>query len=282
MHFRSIFVASAATFWAAAAFAQGIPEPPLLFYGTIRNTAVNNQRLTSGRLTWQIRKASTGRTINLSAAVTNYPGFSYVLEVSAETIVSGPVSTNVLDLSATAVVFSHLQVLYGNTPVSFVVATQSAFTASSRQRGRIERVDLNVSLPCDDVDGNGLCDDWELRNFGFVGVDPDGDDDHDGMTNRAEYLAGSDPKDANSTFRFVDVQALPGGTMQVDWESIDGRLYRLWRGTDLVKLISTNLPQAMGLTLLRSNMVATPPVNTFIDTNASSSVRYFYRVELEQ
>jgi len=257
--------------------AQGIPEPPLIFYGTIRNAAQNNLRMTSGSLSWQVRKVSTGRTIGLSTIVSNYPGFSYVLEVPAETIISGPVSSNALDLTAATNAFDRAQVFYNGAPVIFALPMQSTFSASSRQRGRIERIDFTVSIPCVDDDGNGLCDDWELRYFGFIGLDPNADDDGDGMRNRAEYQAGSDPNNKGSAFQFIHYQALADGAMQVDWESADGRLYRLWRGTNVVQLLN-----ASSLTLVRSNLVATPPLNTFIDSNTVPAGPYFYRLELEQ
>src|SRR4051794_849460 len=76
-----------------SAQAQGLPEPSLIFYGTLRNSAANNSRVTSGTLTWQIRKPSTGRIITLSTIASNYPGFSFVLEVPAETIIGGTVSS---------------------------------------------------------------------------------------------------------------------------------------------------------------------------------------------
>ncbi|MBL9167628.1 MAG: hypothetical protein JNN07_07795 [Verrucomicrobiales bacterium] len=262
-------------------FAQGIPEPPLIFYGTIRNLAQHNLRLSSGSLTWQIRKSTTGRTVSLDTVVSNYPGFSYILEVPAETVVTGPVTTNTLDLTASAVVFEHSHVRVNGLLVSFSAPAQSSFSASSRSRGRIERVDLTVSIPCSDVDGNGLCDDWELRYFGAIGADPEGDDDGDGMRNGTEFEAGTDPTDARSVFQFVNYAALPAGGMQVDWESVDGRSYRLWRGTNLASVATASLPSALGLTLVRSNLVATPPVNTVIDPGASGTGHYFYRLEIE-
>ena len=88
--------------------------------------------------------------------------------------------------------------------------------------------------------------------------------------------------DPNSSFQFVSYQALASGAMQVDWESAEGRLYRLWRGTNVLSVLSTNLSQTLGLTLVHSNLVATPPLNTFIDSNAVPPGPYFYRVELEQ
>ena len=260
---------------------QGIPEPSLIFYGTVRNTAQYNMRMHSGALTWQIRKVSTGRTILLSAGLSNYPGLSYVLEVPAETIVSGPVSSNALDLSASAVAFDRSQVVYDGTPVSFVTATQTTFAASSQARGRIERVDLLVSLPCQDVDGNGLCDDWELASFGYIGVDPNADSDGDGLSNLAEYQSGSDPMNRQSALQFVSYEPLAGGSMKVEWESAEGRSYRLWRTTNLWSVISTNLARAPDVTVVRSNIVATPPRNLLLDPNAVPPGPYFYRVELE-
>ena len=47
-----------------------------------------------------------------------------------------------------------------------------------------------------DTDHNGIADLWELAHFGHVGVDPNGDDDGDGLTNLQEYRRWSDPRSA--------------------------------------------------------------------------------------
>lgn len=49
------------------------------------------------------------------------------------------------------------------------------------------------SVPTD-ADGNGLADLWELVHFGRTGVDPNADDDGDGLTNLKEYRRWSDPR----------------------------------------------------------------------------------------
>src|SRR5438445_610756 len=48
-----------------------------------------------------------------------------------------------------------------------------------------------------DLNANGMSDIWELL-FGASGLDPNGDADADGASNRAEATAGTDPFDGNS------------------------------------------------------------------------------------
>ena len=54
-----------------------------------------------------------------------------------------------------------------------------------------------------DDDHNGLPDTWERAYFSSNGVPPDVDSDHDGIDNRHEYLAGTNPMDSNSFLRII-------------------------------------------------------------------------------
>ncbi len=65
-----------------------------------------------------------------------------------------------------------------------------------------------------DCDGDGLPDQWELEH-GLAANDPadgDLDSDHDGLSNREEFQAGTDPQDDQSTLR---VELVDGGTSGV-------------------------------------------------------------------
>lgn len=63
-----------------------------------------------------------------------------------------------------------------------------------------------------DSDFNGLGDEWEYHHFEMFGVDPDGDPDADGLTNKQEFEAGTDPNDDDTD----------GDGMKDGWEAQGG------------------------------------------------------------
>ena len=83
------------------------------------------------------------------------------------------------------------------------------------------------------VDGPGRTyDDWAAANFtaeeladpaiGGRAADPDGD----GLTNEQEFLAGTDPKSADSVLQISDVQRVAGG-FDLRWKTVPGRFYKI-------------------------------------------------------
>jgi hypothetical protein len=123
-----------------------------------------------------------------------------------------------------------------------------------------------------DSDNDGMPDVWEQQ---IVDADPydairssaearPGDDfDHDGASNVEEYLAGTSPTEASSVF-VVKVQPVEGAGPTIQWHSVAGKTYALYKSTDL----------GAGFTLLADNLPATPPLNTYVDSTASSAAFY--------
>ena len=79
-----------------------------------------------------------------------------------------------------------------------------------------------------DSDHNGLPDAWEMQNFGHLGVDPNADPDHDGMSNRQEYLAGTDPNNAADCLR-ITRYTRTNTYNTLWWTAKPTRLYRVER-----------------------------------------------------
>ena len=125
-----------------------------------------------------------------------------------------------------------------------------------------------------DTDANGLPDWWELQYFGHLtGTDPNADPDHDGMSNLAEWLAGTNPTNASSCLRLIALTANKTNAFVVSWPSVAGKYYWLERATNL--LIGFN-------SVVQTNIAATAPTNTVTDTTVLPSKARFYRVGVEQ
>lgn len=80
-----------------------------------------------------------------------------------------------------------------------------------------------------DSDGDSMSDDWEVANQ-LDPLDPTDaaqDPDHDGLTNLQEYLAGTDPHNANSTVRIVGVTSAGAGYVRLSFLTVANRNYQL-------------------------------------------------------
>ena len=255
--------------------AQGVPEPNLVLCGQIWNPANGpNARLTSGALTWTFQPVGSGTQVvaTVQMAGLNDP-FSFLLQVPCETqlgIVG--VSSNVLQLSSSAKTYNRANVLLNGQPLYLKYPTQALFSVTSANRGRIERVDLTTSPTDQDSNGNGLPDGWQMLHFGRLGVDPNADPDHDGMRNLAEYLAGTDPTNSASAFRFTKILPDPSGGIRLDWLSSIDRTYVLQR----------SFSPLTGYIDIATDLAATPPANSYLDWTATDVGPYYYRLKLQQ
>jgi hypothetical protein len=122
-----------------------------------------------------------------------------------------------------------------------------------------------------DSDKNGLPDAWERLNFGHLGVDPDADPDGDGMSNKQEYLADTNPNDADSDLEITCFTSSSGRTtVNLTWESVLTRCYYIQKNLGLTS--PTWLDSGLGL--IAPDGAST--TRTFADSFAPMR---FYRVQ---
>jgi hypothetical protein len=123
-----------------------------------------------------------------------------------------------------------------------------------------------------DADGDGLPDWWEQALVdadaqdgitSILDLQPGGDFDQDGSSNRDEWLAGSGAADPDSLFVVQSTAPAPGGFV-VRWNSALGRTYTLHQSADLTS----------GFTAVQTGIPATYPVNSHTAT-VSSAGAYF-------
>ena len=120
-----------------------------------------------------------------------------------------------------------------------------------------------------DSDADGIADEWEIRCFGnLTTATASTDYDHDGQSDYAEYISGTDPKNASS---YLLVQTQPGATgFLISWPSKTNRTYTLERSTNLLS----------GFTVLQSAIAATPPMNITRDLSSTNAQTCYYRIKL--
>jgi hypothetical protein len=132
-------------------------------------------------------------------------------------------------------------------------------------------VQTDIIAPGADTDGDGLADAWERQTFGNLAQGAGGDPDGDGMSNRDEYLAGTDPTDGTSKLVITAFNTPSGGTFpNLTWKSVLTRQYRIQKSLSL----SPTLWFDSGLGLISPDGATTS--RSFADTN--TPIR-FYRVQ---
>jgi hypothetical protein len=182
--------------------------------------------------------------------------------------------------------FNPLSGAFTYTPAhGFAAADAFTFTVNDGQTSSAPATVSIAVTPPSDTNGNGLPDAWEAQ-YGVS--DPNGDPDHDGMTNLQEYWAGTNPLDSNSCLRVTAI--LPAGAgFTLTWKSVGGVRYRIlysdgnatgaYNGvfTPLVRSAAAEMdPSALGAASTR----------TFTDdyslTGPPAHGRRYYRVQVVQ
>ena len=133
-----------------------------------------------------------------------------------------------------------------------------------------DRRDLFVlTLGGVDSEPDGMDDDWEVAFFGNLSHDGTADTDGDGATDLQEFLAGTDPTNANSVFRVLTVTPAGGGAKTLLWSGNPARSYRAEFKDDLTVATWTVLSG----TISWNGTTASLP-----DPTAGSATNRYYRV----
>lgn len=117
--------------------------------------------------------------------------------------------------------------------------TQAPVVGNPAER---RRLDLTLGI---DSDGDGLPDSWEESQLYLAGfqvgddgwdlslIDRDSDFDNDGISNWADYTAGTYANDHTTTLE-LKIKEIDTDKIRLEFYAIFGRIYRLEASTDLV------------------------------------------------
>jgi len=257
----------------------GIPEPPVVLYGQV-STLVDGgrQRLTSGTLSGALYPSDQGLPIPVRTELTNVNDqYSYLLVLPCETVV-GSISASgdalrMLSPPAIPITYTLGNLSADGQPAYLERPDLNPLWIVATNRGLLQRIDLTLDLRLVDSDGDGIPDEWE-QQFGFDEFDPADsflDPDLDGHTNLGEYVAGTNPTNAQSALAFTLVHADQLGGIRVEWSSASNRVYTLQRSADLYS----------GFVDIRTDLASTAPVNTYRDHTADDSGPYYFRLRIQ-
>jgi hypothetical protein len=90
-------------------------------------------------------------------------------------------------------------------------------------------ISFSANYTITDTNTNGLPDSWEQQFFGNVSANHPGtnDADHDGMSDFAEFIAGTIPTNSASVFKVTAMPPDSNHLIELDWNAAPGRGYRV-------------------------------------------------------
>jgi hypothetical protein len=155
-----------------------------------------------------------------------------------------------------------------------------SFRASdSRASSATVSLFLNVLAP-PDANDNGLPDAWESA-YGIS--DPDADQDGDGQSNLAEYVANTNPTNATSQLKIDSALFATGGGFNLIWPSIGGTRYRVQFADDLANGAFVDVIRPLNIEMdpgAYGSASTQSFTDTFTQTGPPTNNARYYRVKV--
>ena len=264
---------------------------------------------------WIFSTDGVSKTIVLTSATQGELAASYTLSGPSKLSIRFGLSPHLLDLMlrgheglTSEVVENNTRVSVANASGSEVVRawveapqintaavdTAATTTVQRRNQAQTHQVEVEltgagphlVTLGFDDGgstdpdrDNDGLPDVWELENFGNLDRDGTGDFDRDGLTDREEYIVGSNPMNAASGFPALAVEST-GDTFRVQFPTVAGRVYTVMARTHLTS--GDDWTAVTQIADGQANPVTgDDTTKTVTETGLGSTGGRFYRVQVE-
>ena len=268
-----------------------------------------------GKTGWVFSRGGVTKEITMGSATVGELAAAYTLSTVDKLYIRFGLSPNLLDLMLRGHEGLTTEVMEGDTRVSLANASGSEVvrayieapfvndaakdtelltptTVQRRNQAQTHQVEVEltgtgthlVTLGFDDgggtnpdSDADGLPDAWELENFGNLGRDGTGDFDSDGLTDREEYIVGSNPTNAASGFPALVVDST-GDTFRVEFPTVAGRVYTVMARTSLTSGDWTAVTQFVDG---QANPVTGDgTTKTVTETGLGSTPGRFYRVQV--
>ena len=183
----------------------------------------------------------------------------------ANTFLSGPASKNVkgrfghiTNAPPGQYVLEFADILFYNTPVALTNTLAAGGT-----------VNFNGNYTFADANTNGIPDAWEAAQFNGISNQRSKttDTDTDGLSDWAEFVAGSDPNNPPPQFRLT-AQRLANNIVKLSWPSVTNHSYRVHANSNAVVW----LPQSAWIAATGTN-------TSYTFSSATNGAVRFFRVE---
>jgi hypothetical protein len=164
--------------------------------------------------------AGQGGTINISV---NLSQGSFQLTGPLNRSGTGPLTLTNAPLGSYAIQFG--DVAFYQTPTN----------QSGLLRNSAVSLNFNGNYTFLDLNHNGISDAWEKYYFAAVVTNRTQltDSDGDGMSDYAEFLAGTNPTNSASNLKLLSSNYQTNGAVTVEWSAIPGRSYQVESSSDL-------------------------------------------------